>query len=127
MLSKIFPQVYLIYILLAILAVGGVYIKGRIDGREICNNRIAVIQAESVERERKANDKALAASQELEAVRGKTEIKYRTITKEVEKIVERPSYSSVCFDADGLRLANAALRPEATGKSSDGMPEPTAP
>jgi hypothetical protein len=116
MLSKIFPQVYLVYMLLAVLGLGGVYLKGRIDGRSVCDDRIAVIQAESVERERAAQSRAIEASKELEAARGRTEVKYRTITKEVERVVERPSYSSVCLDADGLRLANQALRPAAPGE-----------
>lgn len=127
MLSKIFPQIYLVYLALAILAVGGIYLKGRVDGREICNNRIAVIQAASVEKERAAQDRAVQASEELEAVRGKTEIKYRTITKEVEKIVDRPVYSGVCFDDDGVRLANSALRPETTSKPHDRVPEAAQP
>jgi hypothetical protein len=127
MLSKIFPQVYLVYLLLAVLGLGGVYLKGRIDGRAVCDDRIAVIQAESVQRERAAQDRAVQASAELEAVRGKTEVKYRTITKQVEKIIDRPIYSNVCLDADGLRLANAALSRKAlTSEPLDALPGPTA-
>lgn len=116
MLSKIFPQVYVVYALLSVLVLGGLYLKGRLDGRAACDDRIAVIQAESVERERAAQNRAIEASRELEHARSKTEIKYRTITKEVEKLVDRPVYSNVCFDADGLRLANEALRPTVTGE-----------
>lgn len=113
MLSKLFPQVYLVYILLAGLALAGMYAWGRSDGSDICTARITELVAESAVREKQAQLQAQKASQELEAARGKTEIKYKTITKEVEKLVDRPVYRNVCLDADGLRLANSALRPDA--------------
>ena len=113
MLSKIFPQIYLVYILAAGLLLGGLYIWGRMDGSAICDARVADILAESAVREKTAQLQAQKASQELEAARGKTEIKYKTITKEVQKVVDRPVYRAVCIDADGLRLANSALRPDA--------------
>ena len=34
---------------------------------------------------------------------------YQTITKTVEKIVERPVYRNSCFDDDGLHQLNAAV------------------
>ena len=117
MVSKIFPQIYLVYILVAGLLLGGLYVWGRIDGSAICEARIAELQAESQERERNAQALAQKASQDLEAIRGKTQIKYKTIVKEVEKLVDRPVYRATCLDADGLRLANSALAREITPSS----------
>ena len=59
--------------------------------------------------------KAQEAATKTEAVR--VEIRYRTktITKEVDRIVDRPIYRSVCLDPDGLRLARCAIR----GQSAD--------
>jgi hypothetical protein len=124
-----FPQVYLIGAMVGLLLLGGVYLKGRFDGRAVCDARITALTAESMERERNAQQQALEASAQLEAARGKTAIKYKTIVKEVEKIVERPVYSTVCFDADGLRLANAALAGSATaaGQPPDRVPQPAGP
>ena len=51
---------------------------------------------------------ALAATNR-EADRAKTKIIYRTIEKQVATYIDRPIYSSNCFDADGLRDANSAL------------------
>lgn len=38
-----------------------------------------------------------------------TEIRYVTVTKEVEKLVERPVYLERCMDDDGLRAINAQI------------------
>jgi hypothetical protein len=95
------------------------------DGREACNGRIAVIEAESLKRERAEQSRAMAAAAELEQARGKIEVKYRTITKEVQKVVERPVYRGTCLDDDGLRLVNAALKAPAPRQSSNAMPGPS--
>ena len=39
----------------------------------------------------------------------KTEIRYVTVTREVEKLVERPVYLERCMDDDGLRVLNAQI------------------
>lgn len=49
------------------------------------------------------------ASTGLEVDREKTRTVYQTITKTVDRIVERPVYTGQCFDSEGLALANAAL------------------
>ncbi len=38
-----------------------------------------------------------------------TEIRYVTVTREVEKLVERPVYLERCLDDDGLRALNAQI------------------
>ena len=38
-----------------------------------------------------------------------TEIRYVTVTREVEKLVERPVYLQQCLDDDGLRALNAQI------------------
>lgn len=60
---------------------------------------------------RRTREKAQAntASQNLEKGNAKDRIRYRTITKTVDRYIDRPVYRNVCFDADGLRDANAAL------------------
>ncbi len=53
-------------------------------------------------------------AQELEKARAQREIVYRTITKQVDRIVDRPVYRNVCLDDDGLRVINDALSGQAT-------------
>lgn len=53
--------------------------------------------------------KGNAASTSLEVGNAKAKVVYRIITKNVDKYIDRPVYRNICFDADGLRDANAAL------------------
>lgn len=80
-------------------------------------------QAELARNNRKA---AQSASEGFENDRTKTEIKYRAITREVEKIIDRPVYrATLCMDNDGLRILNAAVRAAGdTGEPQDAVPEP---
>lgn len=65
-----------------------------------------------------------AASTKLEESNAKSRTVYRTITRNVDRIVDRPVYRRECFDPDGLRDANAALR----GPRADpGKPDPAVP
>ena len=65
--------------------------------------------------ERAAKDLARAVEQQDRAVaayiesRGNAETIYKTITRRVDKIVERPVYRNVCLDADGLQQLRAAI------------------
>lgn len=36
---------------------------------------------------------------------------FKTIIKEVDRVVQKPVYLNVCFDDDGLRAAQAAIGP----------------
>lgn len=122
------PSLYLYGSIAALIAASfiGTYVKGRTDGRQICNDRIESLIMESAEREQSAMRQANDAATQLEKAHAKIEIKYRTITKEVEKVVDRPVYTGKCLDDDGVRLANAALtrsRP-APPKPTHPLPEP---
>jgi len=60
-------------------------------------------------------EKLNGISAELEKSKNEKQIVYRTITKKVEKLIERPIYSIDCIDADGVQLINSAF----AGKASD--------
>lgn len=103
------PYAQMAGVLLVILLFTGTYIKGRVDGREVCHQKIEVLQAEASKAAVNEQNQAIKASTELENQRVNTQIKYRTITRTVEKVVDRPIYRNVCFDDDGVRSANTAL------------------
>lgn len=65
-----------------------------------------------------------AASTKLEDSNAKARTVYRTITRNVDRYIDRPVYRAECFDADGLRDVNAALRGPraATGKPDGAVP-----
>lgn len=54
-------------------------------------------------------DKYNAIAKELEDAKADREVVFKTITKTVEKVVDRPIYLEQCIDQDGLDAANAAL------------------
>ena len=56
-------------------------------------------------------DRIDQAATGLEADKAQIRTQFRTITKEVDRVVEKPVYRNVCFDDDGLRLIRAAIDP----------------
>ena len=50
------------------------------------------------------------AVQQHAKVKTETEIRYVTVTREVEKLVERPVYLERCMDDDGLATLNAQIQ-----------------
>lgn len=71
-------------------------------------------------------DRTNGIAAELETEKGKSRVVYKTITKRVEKVVERPVYRAECIDDDGLSLINSALLGQAPSepKPADGVPAP---
>ena len=65
-------------------------------------------EANRLQREREAKQ-ANEAATKVEVKSAKAKVVYRTITQTVDKIVDREVYRNVCFDDEGLKLANAAL------------------
>ena len=53
----------------------------------------------------------------------KTEIRYVTTVKEVEKLVERPVYLERCMDDDGVRILNAQILGTDTPGAGQALPE----
>lgn len=67
------------------------------------------------------------AAQWLEVKRAAAEIRWRTVTKEVEKVVEKPVYRSDCLDADGLRLIAEQVNARTSGQPAPAVPSASAP
>lgn len=86
----------------------------------------AKLECEEAAREQREAEatQANAASTKLEAGNEEAKIVYRTITKTVDTYIDRPVYRSVCFDADGLRDANAALSGARTPAGKPDAPLP---
>lgn len=87
----------------------------------------AMIMISNKREEAEAKNQQL--SDELEKARNDRRTVYRTITQQVDKIIERPVYRNECLDADGLRSINSALagKAEATGQPDKPVPPPDAP
>lgn len=81
---------------------------------------VDIITLEKANKE--AKDKYDKLSQELIDERNKSKVVYRTITKEVEKIVDRPIYRNDCWDNDGLLQYNNALTGTNPGGATPALP-----
>ncbi|MBK5646631.1 MAG: hypothetical protein I4N51_05605 [Acinetobacter sp.] len=48
-------------------------------------------------------------SADYEQLKSEQRVKVGTVTREVQKIIERPVYNNVCIDDDGLRSINSLI------------------
>ena len=103
--------------LLAGFAAGNKYQHGVQAQRELAARQSAdKIHARQLDR----SDEAAGG---FEADKTKIRTQFLTITKEVERVVEKPMYRDVCFDDDGLRLIRTAIDPTIPA----GQPAPAVP
>ena len=73
--------------------------------------------AEKIQKIEQANLKALAEKQneinkvsaDYEQAKSEQRVQVETVTREVQKIIERPVYSNVCIDDDGLQQINSLI------------------
>lgn len=100
---------YVVAAVVGAVLIGFVYVKGYRSGSAAV--KLEWEEASRIQRA-KEEQQIKAAAAALEAERAKRKVVYRTITKTVDKIVERPVYRQQCMDDDGLRCVNAALRGE---------------
>lgn len=75
-------------------------------------------------------DRADQAAERHEVAKAKIEVRYETITKEVQHVVEKPVYRNICFDDDGLRVIRDALATASASAASEparsvSSPQPT--
>lgn len=67
----------------------------------------------STQQAKKETVQSTTAATQLEADNAQAKIVYKTITRKVDKYIDRPVYRAECFDIDGLRDANSALSGQA--------------
>lgn len=70
---------------------------------------IADTAAPYIKAQATAEAKARKASEDYEKLKSEQRVKTETITREVQKIVERPVYLNVCFDGDGVSAINRLI------------------
>ena len=56
-----------------------------------------------------AQAKANQASEDYEKLKSEQRVKTETVTREVQKIIERPVYQQHCINADGLSAINSLI------------------
>lgn len=73
-----------------------------------CNGRVEEALKPYKDAEKKSQEKANEVSEEYEETREAERVRTEYITRDVQKIVERPIYINNCFDTDGVSAVNAA-------------------
>lgn len=109
----------------AMLVAWGVSVVAAVAGTwQVQDWRHAEADLERVEMQaeaRRLNAKgANLAATTHEGFKERERVVFQTITESVDRIVERPVYRHVCFDADGLRELNAAIGGGATDSGEPG-------
>lgn len=74
-----------------------------------CIEQIQKIERTQVEALAKQQDKVNKVSTDYEKLRSEQRAKVETVTREVQKIVERPIYLNRCIDDDGLQQINGLI------------------
>lgn len=100
-------------LLIQILIAAGIFVAGGAAGIKWHAGQDAIaenarqVNQRAVERLQRQNTDTAAERHEKAKV--EIEVRYETITKEVQHVVEKPVYRNVCLDDDGLRVLGAAL------------------
>lgn len=114
------PYLIVIALVALLAAAGGGYGVGYDHAANACEAaRAKAVDKALVEYKARASQQNKVA-EKLEVDDAKADAVYRTITKTVDRVVERPVYRNVCLDADGLRNVNAAL---AGAAANPGQPD----
>lgn len=92
------------------------YLAGKLkEADQKCFTKIQDIERKQVKALAKAQNQVNEVSADYEKLRSEQRVKVERVTREVQKIVERPSYQRDCFDADGLSEINSLIK---TGDTS---------
>ena len=106
-------------LVIALLTGGYFYVHHK--GYSEAMREVAIAQEKVDKAQREKYDKL---AQELEDTKKKRQENVRTITKTVEKIIDRPVYSNVCLEPDGLHVINAAIKGEPSTVNATALPTP---
>ena len=86
------------------------------DAETKCQQHIQAIEQAQYKALNEANAKANQASADYEQLKSERQAKVESVTRTVQKIVERPVYFNSCFDSDGLSELNSLIK---AGHSSE--------
>ncbi|MFP6821796.1 hypothetical protein ACG9X6_15225 [Acinetobacter guillouiae] len=79
------------------------------NAESVCNVKIQKIKADQQKVLVKKQNEVNKVSADYEQLKSEQRVKVETKIREVQKIIERPIYQSVCIDDDGLRTINSLI------------------
>lgn len=74
-----------------------------------CIAKIKEIEQKSLKALAAKQDQINKVSSDYEAEKSKQRVKVETVTREVQKIIDRPVYQQHCFDDDGVSAINSLI------------------
>lgn len=113
--------IVLILLLINQTAITSHYVSELNAAEQKCFTQIQFIERKQVKALVDAQNKANRASADYEKLRSEQQTKVETVTRTVQKIVERPLYKSICFDDDGLSEINSLIKTDSTRESNSTM------
>ncbi|MEO3355794.1 hypothetical protein [Acinetobacter haemolyticus] len=87
------------------------YLAGKLkEADQKCFTKIQDIERKQVKALVEAQNKVNEVSADYEKLKSEQRVKVERVTREVQKIVERPIYLNRCIDADGLSEINSLIK-----------------
>ena len=86
------------------------HLSGKLQIEEsVCKAKLQKLKDDQQEALVKKQNTINKVSADYEQLKSEQRVKVETVTRTVQKIVERPVYNNVCIDADGLRIINSLI------------------
>ena len=93
------------------------HLSGKLKDADVkCAAKIQALEQKQLKALAEKQNEINKVSADYETVKSEQRVKTETITREVQKIVDRPIYINVCFDDDGVSAVNKAADIEHTAK-----------
>jgi|GEM_PF-393506 len=122
LLNKRWTAIIVLFVLLIIQsAITNHYVGELKSAEQKCFAQIQDIERKQIKALADAQNKVNKASADYEQLKAEQRTKVETVTREVQKIVERPLYKSTCFDIDGLSEINSLIKADSTRESNSTM------
>ena len=124
LLNKRWTAIIVLFVLLIIQsAITNHYVGELKAAEQKCFAQIQDIERKQVKAFAEAQNKANKASSDYEQIKAEQHAKVETVTRTVQKIVERPIYLNRCFDDDGLSEINSLIKTSDASESNAAMSE----
>lgn len=92
------------------------YLAGQLrQAKENCNAQILKLEQQHQQAIQKQQTTINKLSSEYETEKANQKVKVETVTKYVDKIVERDVYRNVCIDDDGMQQLNSLIKSRSAG------------
>lgn len=80
------------------------------EAEQKCQSQIQEIERKNLKALAEKQNQINKVSADYERVKAEQSTKFETVTREVQKIVERPVYKSSCIDDDGVQQLNELIK-----------------